>query len=129
MEDKGDFMSKDGRYWLGLFAILIVGFLAAILLMRFMPVHKVGKVSGTVVVSGQPLTEGVITFIADDPHGPVAGAIVVDGEYEVPLVPVGPYTVTVDGKGVPPKYSVKAKSELRCEVVEGESRMDFYLGK
>ena len=63
------------------------------------------EVTGTVTYKGQPLDEGLITFIPQDGQGTQDGAGISNGAYRIPrdkgLVP-GRYMVTIyGGDGVP----------------------------
>jgi hypothetical protein len=83
------------------------------------------KVTGKITVDGKPLAAGKVTFYFD--NGQFVGSKVKDGAYTVDHMPAGTHRVTVEGKGVPPKYSSEDTSELVVEVKEGTSTFDFDL--
>jgi hypothetical protein len=71
-------------------------------------------VEGKVSVKGTPLAKGKIAF-----HGPLGAPIVAeikDGFFTARDVPVGVYTVTVEGQGVPRQFSLPQTTPLRVEM-------------
>jgi hypothetical protein len=86
---------------------------------------KDGKVSGTVVIDGAPLAAGRIFYHLA--NGQFVGAKVKDGKYTVDRVPVGKRAISVEGAGVPAKYSSEDTSGLVLEVKAGSSTHDISL--
>ena len=82
------------------------------------------KVNGSITVGGAPLAAGKVTFHLDDQF---VGSKVKDGKYTVNRVPVGKYKVTIEGKGVPAKFTSDDITPLRVEVKEGTNTFDFDL--
>jgi hypothetical protein len=83
------------------------------------------KADGKIRVGGKPLSSGKVTFYLD--NGQFVGSKIKDGEYTVDRLPVGTHRVTVEGEGVPLKYTLEDKSGLTVEVTEGAVTMDFDL--
>jgi hypothetical protein len=81
--------------------------------------------TGKIVVGGKPLSAGKVTFYFD--NGQFVGSKIKDGEYAVDRVPVGTHRVTVEGKGVPLKYTSDDKSPLSVKVTQGAVTLDFDL--
>jgi hypothetical protein len=85
-----------------------------------------GKVGGRVTLEGKPLPAGKITFHLD--NGQFVGSrINKDGTYTVDRVPVGTSKVTIEGAGVPARYSSEDKAVLKVQVKEGKSELNFDL--
>jgi hypothetical protein len=108
-------------------------------------------VSGQVTVDGEPLDQGLITFVPDDSEGPPAGTEIKNGVYSIPREEgptVGPHSVSVfsrkpTGKKIsdpddasvtmdelyetiPEKYQVN--SPLKADIkAEGENQFNFEL--
>src|SRR5262249_26158550 len=72
-------------------------------------------VKGTVTLDGKPLGSGRIFFHLKNDQ--FVGAKIKDGRYSVERVPAGTWRITVEGDGVPAKYSSDEKSPLQVEVV------------
>jgi len=72
-------------------------------------------VNGTVTLKGKPLERGKIIFYLDGDQ--FVGAKIKDGEYSVERVPAGKWRITVEGEGVPAKYSSAEKAIVVVEVV------------
>lgn len=109
----------------------------------------VGTVSGTVTLDGQPLADGLITFIPADGNSPTAGGKIAAGSYSVeasrgsqkvvinatkvtgsrkayandPNSPV----ITTTAEILPKKYSDALTTELTVEVKGGSNTADFNL--
>lgn len=83
------------------------------------------KADGKIIVGGKPLSAGKVTFYLD--NGQFVGSKIKDGEYTIDRLPVGTHRVTVEGKGVPLKYTLEDKSGLTVVVTEGAVTMDFDL--
>jgi hypothetical protein len=58
--------------------------------------------------------------------GPIVGAQVTAGKFSLQTVPIGKFSVTVDGNGVPAKYAAQ-NCGLKVEVTEGANTLDFEL--
>jgi hypothetical protein len=84
-----------------------------------------GKVSGVVTVSGKPLADGKVVFHLA--NGQFVGSKVKDGKYAIDRVPAGTRKVTVEGKGVPAKYTDDETSPLTVEVKDGDGTYDIDL--
>jgi len=82
------------------------------------------RVSGHVSVSGAPLPQGRVLFHSAD--GPIVGAQVTAGKFSLEHVPIGRFSVTVDGNGVPAKYADQ-NAGLTVEVEVGANVIDFEL--
>lgn len=83
-----------------------------------------GKVNGLIVLRGKPIT-GKITFHLDDQF--VGAKVKEDGKFKVNRVLVGTYKVTIEGNGVPAKFTSEDVSPLTVEVKEGDNTFDFDL--
>ena len=84
-----------------------------------------GNVQGRVTLDGKPLPSGKITFHAMS--GQFVGASIKDGTYSIDRVRPGKYRVTVQGKGVPARYTLEEASALTVEMKEGDARFDFEM--
>jgi regulation of enolase protein 1 (concanavalin A-like superfamily) len=83
------------------------------------------EVTGTITIDGKPLISGKITFHRD--NNQLVASKVKDGKYKVDHVPAGIFTVTIDGKDVPVRYS-EATAGLVVEVLgDGPNRFIFDL--
>jgi hypothetical protein len=83
-----------------------------------------GTVDGRVTVRGKPFT-GKIAFHLDDQF--VGSKVNDEGKYKVKRVMVGKYKVTIEGKGVPEKFTTEDITPLTVEVKEGVNTFDFDL--
>lgn len=84
------------------------------------------EVTGTVNIDGKPLAAGKITFHRD--NGQFVGCKFKDGRYKIDRVPAGTLRVTLEGKGVPARFSSEDTTALRVQVAEdGPNRFDFDL--
>ncbi|MDB5388370.1 MAG: hypothetical protein JWM11_4016 [Planctomycetaceae bacterium] len=84
-----------------------------------------GKVSGHVIVNGKPLAEGRVFFHLDG--GQFVGSKVENGEFQVDRVKTGTRKVTVEGEGVPARFSFEDKSGLVVDVAAGKNSFDLEL--
>ena len=82
------------------------------------------KVTGLITLNGMPIT-GKVTFHRDDQF--VGSKVKDDGTFQVNRVVVGRYKVTLEGKGVPEKFTSEDITQLRVEVTEGVNKFDFHL--
>jgi hypothetical protein len=91
--------------------------LAAVLLANHPAVADEGSstVKGTVTLEGRPLASGRIFFHLKNDQ--FVGARIKNGKYSVEKVPAGTWRITVEGEGVPAKYSSEEKTILNVEVV------------
>jgi hypothetical protein len=86
-----------------------------------------GTIKGNITVNGKPLAAGKITFHLDNDQ--FVGAKVKNGSYTVDRVPVGTHRITVEGEGVPARYSSEDTTGLMAEVKEGANQFDVALQK
>lgn len=84
-------------------------------------------VKGSVNVAGNSLATGKLTLHSE--NGQFHGSTIRKGKYAIDLVPIGKFTATIEGEGVPTKYSSKETSALTVEVVEGANFFVFELRK
>ena len=82
------------------------------------------QVSGLVTVNGNRLPAGRVCLQSTD--GQVIGTQVEKGLYQIEKAPLGKFLVTIDGDGVPSKYS-NTNSPLTIELLNGASTIDFSL--
>lgn len=82
-------------------------------------------VKGKVTLKGKPVAKGRIFFHLKNAQ--FVGAKIKDGEYSVERVPVGKWLVTVEGEGVPAKYSSDEKPVLVVEVTKGNNEVSLNL--
>jgi hypothetical protein len=109
--------------------------------------NKTGQVSGTVLVDGQPIEKGAISFVPVDGKGQTAGGEIKDGKYLVPNASPGTMKVEIRyskvtgtkklyddekspvrntyGEGLPEKYH--DKTELRFDVKPGKNEKNWDL--
>lgn len=80
--------------------------------------------TGNVSINGTPLDEGELCLHSDS--GPIFGARIAKGQFQIPRVPAGDYRVTIEGNGVRARYS-GANSELRVEIKGKANQLDFTL--
>jgi hypothetical protein len=72
-------------------------------------------VKGIVTLEGKPLASGRIFFHLKNDQ--FVGARIKDGKYSVERVPAGTWRITVEGEGVPVRYSSDEKSGIEMKVV------------
>src|SRR5262245_28280561 len=82
------------------------------------------RVSGHIIVAGQPLASGRILFCSVD--GQIRGAQVIKGDFSIDRVSVGEYRAAVEGEGIASRYGGD-KSELSVQVRAGKNVFDFAL--
>jgi hypothetical protein len=83
-----------------------------------------GKLDGRITVRGKPFI-GKIAFHLDDQF--VGSKVNDEGKYKVNRLMVGKYKVTVEGKGVPEKYTSDDLTPLTVDVQEGDNTFNFEL--
>ena len=114
---------------------------------------EMGSVTGKVTLNGQPVSKGMVTFVAIEPNRPNAtGMLKSDGSYSLTTTEfgngalVGEYKVAVSGKdpeaynqvvapgepmkiesSVPAKYENPDSSGLTAKVVTGSNTHNFDL--
>ena len=80
------------------------------------------SVSGTVTYDGQPVGDGMVTFLPADGKGAVAGGKITDGRYTVENLTPGPKVVQVVAvKAVP---FARSSEEMAKRAAENKSRGD-----
>jgi len=84
-----------------------------------------GKVTGAITVAGAPLAKGRVFF--HSARGQFVGSKVEAGKFEVDRVPVGVHAVTIEGDGVPARYTFDDKSGLVVAVNAEANTFDFKL--
>ena len=99
---------------------------------------QMGSVSGKVTYEGQPLTAGIVTFVDDEIGSGASAKLDASGNYHIPSVRIGEYTVAVQNMPPPPggkfveldipdKYQDLESSGLTATVEEGKNIADFSL--
>ena len=83
------------------------------------------SVKGEVRLDGKPLAAGKILLHAEGAK-PLEIPIK-DGKYSADKVPTGKKTVTMEGRGVPAKYSSRDTSSLTVDVTAGANELIFEL--
>ncbi|QDS98189.1 carboxypeptidase-like regulatory domain-containing protein [Adhaeretor mobilis] len=97
-----------------------------------------GSISGTVTYEEQPLKAGVVTFVNEKIGTGSSAELDSSGNYHIPSLQVGEYTVAVHnwppppgGKfvklNIPEKFQDLETSGLTKSVEEGENKADFSL--
>ena len=103
--------------------------LAAYLVLLFSTSHALAgdsKVSGIVTYRGKPIEAGKIFVHLE--NGEFVGAKVKeDGNYTLSRVPEGTWKVTVEGKGIPAKYTSEDASALTVAVKKGSPPFNIEL--
>lgn len=79
--------------------------------------------TGMITVNGQPLAAGKITFYLDDDQ--FVGSKVKDGAYKVTRVPVGEWTVVIEGDGIPARFADEKTSGFKVSVQPGKNTFEF----
>jgi hypothetical protein len=73
-------------------------------------------VKGTITLKGKPLASGRIFFHFENDQ--FLGAKIKDGTFAVKRVPVGRYRVSIEGKGVGPRYASEETTPIVVEVIK-----------
>jgi hypothetical protein len=87
--------------------------------------EETSAVKGTVTLNGEPLKKGKIFFYIDEDQ--FVGAKIKNGEFSVEKVPIGDRHITVEGEGVPTKYSDYQKTPLRVAVTKDGQTLNLDL--
>lgn len=82
-----------------------------------------GSVTGHVILRGVPLEKGRIFFHLDD--GQFVGSKIKDGNFQLTRVQTGSKKVTIEGDGIPAKYTFDDKSGLVANIEVGDNLLDF----
>jgi hypothetical protein len=82
-------------------------------------------VKGTVTLNGEPLKKGKTFFWIDEDQ--FVGARIRNGEFIIEKVPVGDRRITVEGEGVPAKYSDHLKTPLKVAVTKDGETLNLDL--
>lgn len=132
-----------------LFGVLVLLFVISPAFMGCSGKGGMGTVSGTVTLDGQPLADGLISFIPADGNSPTSGGKITNGAYSVqasrgaqkvvinatkvtgsrkayaddPNSPV----ITTTAEILPKKYSDAMTTELTVDVKAGTNKADFQL--
>src|SRR5262249_62126553 len=87
---------------------------------------ETASIKGIVTLNGKPVQDGRVFFHLGD--GQFVGAKVKDdGAFRVDRVPAGAHTVTVEGRGVPAKYTSEEQSAIRVTVERGANSVNIDL--
>lgn len=87
---------------------------------------ETAKVHVQVIVDGKPIDQGRIFFYRDK-NNFVGTHLNNGGKGIVDRILVGDYAITVEGDGIPPKYSQVEASALRVKIAAGENEFNFDL--
>jgi hypothetical protein len=87
---------------------------------------ETAKVQVRVIVDGKPIDKGRIFFYSDT-NNFVGTHLNDEGKGTVDRIVVGEYVVTVEGDGIPAKYSQLEASALRVKIAAGENEFGFEL--
>jgi hypothetical protein len=105
--------------WLTLVVGLILGWW---LFWRSLPAAD-SRVSGAISVGGSPLAAGRVYF--QSASGQILGATIASGKYGIDRIPIGNYSVAVEGNGVATKYGWGGP--LTVTIAAGRNEIDFEL--
>lgn len=84
------------------------------------------SLNGTITVSGRPLESGRILFYDDE--GQIFGAVVgKHGVYSIKRPGIGQHKITIDGEGIPAKFSAIAETVLRFDIRDAANVCNFDL--
>jgi hypothetical protein len=87
--------------------------------------RPVGNVGGLVTVNGKPLADGWITFQSASQS--FAARVATDGEFSIPFIGAGKYTVAIEGQSVPQRYTAAGPSPLTAEIHAAQNELHFEL--
>jgi hypothetical protein len=105
----------------------------AVWLVTFVPrtMHAVdgtGSVSGRVILDGVPLAEGkLLLHKPGEKEKATIQTPIKGGKFMVEMVATGKYAVTIQGAGVPARYTSPDVSGLMVEVNTGNTVFEFSL--
>jgi hypothetical protein len=106
--------------------ILLFGLLAVSAAPPEPPTAGDGTVVGLVTMRGKPPADARIFFHLK--AGQFVGCRVKeDGKFAIDRVPTGRHLVSVEGEGIPKKYSDADRSPLQVEIAEGKNDLKFEL--
>jgi hypothetical protein len=87
--------------------------------------RPVGNVGGLVTVKGQPLADGWIRF--EGASEAFAAKVETDGEFYIPFISSGDYSVVIEGQNVPLRYNSAVSSPMKASIREGQNTIHFEL--
>lgn len=87
---------------------------------------ETAKVQVRVIVDGKPIDKGRIFFYRDT-NNFVGTHLNDEGKGIVDRIFVGDYVITVEGDGIPAKYSQVEASALRVKIAAGANEFNFEL--
>jgi hypothetical protein len=87
---------------------------------------ETGMVEGKVTLNGKPLVKGKVIFHLKDGNA-ITADLKEDGSYMAKDVPTGTLPVSIQGEGVPKKFTDRKTTPLQLEVKAGKSTADFEL--
>ena len=110
------------------FAVVVVAAFVAVIGVNshVLANEEVAAIQGQVLLDGKPLSAGRIILFTDN-SDQFVGCKLKDGSFKMDRVHVGKYKVTIEGKGVPAKYTTEEISGLVMEVRVGISDFQFRL--
>lgn len=82
-------------------------------------------IKGLVTVRGKPATGRIFFHLKDGQF--VGCRLKDDGKFAIDRIPTGDYSVTVEGEGVPKKFSEESIAVLKAQVRAGKNEFDFNL--
>jgi hypothetical protein len=85
-----------------------------------------GTVEGKVTLNGKPLVKGKVIFHLKDGNA-ITADLKEDGSYMAKDVPTGTLPVSIQGEGVPKKFTDRKTTPSQAEVKPGKSTVDFEL--
>jgi len=88
---------------------------------------EVVAVQGKVTLNDEPLARGKVVFHLD--NGKPFEIPIKDGAYSSDRVPIGQMPITVEGKGVPAKYTSAKTTPLRAVIKKPRNQINIALVK
>jgi hypothetical protein len=82
-------------------------------------------VKGKITLQGKPIAKGRIFIHLEKDQ--FVGAKIKDGEFAMDKVPVGEWIITVEGEGIPARYSDEEKTPLKVRVTAGGNKVSLEL--
>lgn len=100
--------------------------------------EDVASIQGNVLLNGQPLADGIITFVPIDGRSATRSYMIRDGVYEAPQAVPGTYKVGISSPRVPPKgesldhipdrFRLPERTVLSTTIGPGPNKeVDFFL--